>query len=68
MAEEQVTVELEPGRWWRVVRDVPDPKRGDIYVETSDEEEARKDLVKCPWKHARLERRYTATVFQWRPA
>ncbi len=58
----------EETRWWRVVRDVPNPGRRDIYSESSDEEAEREALAKCPWKHARLERLWERTEREWRPA
>lgn len=41
-------------RWWRVVRQVPNPGPGDLWCETTDEAEARAALMTAPYP-ARLE-------------
>jgi len=48
--------EWQPGRWWRVVA-----PEGDIWCETSDEDEAREALRRGD----RLERLYVRTDRKW---
>lgn len=57
----------QPTIWWRVVRDVPEPTRFDIWCETSDEQEARKAVGRAPYP-ARLERLWHVTLTEWRKA
>jgi hypothetical protein len=54
-------------RWWRVVRDVPNPGTEDLWCESSSEDECREALRKAPYP-ARLERFWQRVEGQWRPA
>lgn len=59
--------EWELTRWWRVVRDVPDPGREDVWCESSDEDENRDAMKSAPYP-ARLERLWRRTEGEWRRA
>lgn len=51
-----------PDRWWRVL-----DANGDLWCETSDEQEAREALLTAPGP-ARLERLYVRTEYRWQTA
>lgn len=53
--------EMEPGRWWRVVA------HGDrLWCETSNEDEARRALLMCPYDFPWLERLFERSEREWR--
>lgn len=49
--------EYIPGRWWRVLR------KGELWIETSNEEEARREMKK---KGDKLQRLYVYEAHEWR--
>lgn len=57
------------GRWWRVIHQAyvaadGNPRRGGVWCETSDEQEARAALLTAPSK-AWLQRSFTRTDTTW---
>lgn len=56
-------LQLEPGRWWRVLYRVDDGWQ--LWCETSDEQEARDSIGTAP-SATILQRIYQATVREWR--
>lgn len=50
----------QPGRRWRII----DPITGELWMESSDEDEARREHVKTGYL---LERLWVRSTTQWRP-